>query len=187
MFREVFSAMGVRVVVGGARTNELADVRALFDLWERTFSPFLPESESRTSTPRRRRSSRSRRSSRASSTSRSTGSTDGRLLIDIRFAAVDWTSLRLGGRLLRRRRGTTLDLNGVVKGLAADAALELISGRGFVSARGDVASRGAAVVGLPGGGSLRLNGRRARDERHDAPGGSPRRPANRPHVHVPLD
>ena len=40
MFREVFSAMGVRVVVGGARTNELADVRALFDLWERTFSPF---------------------------------------------------------------------------------------------------------------------------------------------------
>jgi len=44
----------------------------------------------------------------------------------------------------------------VVKSLAVDAALELIPGDGFVSAGGDVAVRGGAVVGLPAGGSLRV-------------------------------
>src|SRR5207237_546617 len=34
-----------------------------------------------------------------------------------------WRSLRLSGRLLSRPPGTALDLNGVVKSLAVDAAL----------------------------------------------------------------
>jgi FAD:protein FMN transferase len=67
-----------------------------------------------------------------------------------------WRSLRLAGRLLSRPPGTVLDLNGVVKSLATDSALELISGDGFVSAGGDVAVRGGTVVELPGGGDLRL-------------------------------
>jgi thiamine biosynthesis lipoprotein len=49
-----------------------------------------------------------------------------------------------------------LDLNGVVKALAVDAALELLDGDGFVSAGGDLAARGALDVALPGGGAVRL-------------------------------
>src|SRR5437879_1791827 len=49
-----------------------------------------------------------------------------------------------------------LDRNCVVKGLAVDAAAQRLDGDGFVAAGGDVAVRGAAVVGLPGGGSLTL-------------------------------
>jgi thiamine biosynthesis lipoprotein len=37
-----------------------------------------------------------------------------------------------------------------------DAALDLISGNGFVAAGGDIAVRGGAVVGLPGDGTLQL-------------------------------
>jgi len=158
MSPERFTAMGVEVVVGGARASEFAAVRALFDVWERTFSPFLPESElARANTAPSRLVAVSPLFARVVDVALDAARlTDG--LVDPAFGspAVDWTSLRLTGRMLRRRRGTTLDLNGIVKGLAADAALELISGPGFVSAGGDVASRGAAVVGLPGGGSLRL-------------------------------
>jgi hypothetical protein len=53
--------------------------------------------------------------------------------------------------LLSRPPGTLLDLNGVVKGLAVDASLELLRGDGLVAARGDVAARGGVVVGLPRG------------------------------------
>src|SRR2546430_1280520 len=67
-----------------------------------------------------------------------------------------WRSLRLSGRLLSRPPGTVLDLNGVVKSLAVDAALQLTAGDAFVSAGGDVAVRGGSVVGLPGDGTLRL-------------------------------
>jgi thiamine biosynthesis lipoprotein len=51
-----------------------------------------------------------------------------------------------------------LDLNCVVKGMAVDAALGLCSGEGFVSAGGDVATRGTAIVGLPTGDSIALTG-----------------------------
>ena len=158
MSPERFTAMGVEIVVGGARASELDDVLRLFDLWERTFSPFLPESElAHVNAAPTRLVAVSPLFARVVDVALDAARlTDG--LVDPTFGspAVDWTSLRLTGRVLRRRRGTTLDLNGVVKGIAADAALELISGPGFVSAGGDVASRGAAVVGLPGGGSLRL-------------------------------
>jgi thiamine biosynthesis lipoprotein len=67
-----------------------------------------------------------------------------------------WPAVRLTGRMLGRPPGLRLDLNGVVKALAVDDALALIDGDGFVAAGGDIATRGPALVGLPGGGSIRL-------------------------------
>jgi thiamine biosynthesis lipoprotein ApbE len=54
-----------------------------------------------------------------------------------------WQDLRLTEPLLGRPPGLALDLNGVVKALAVDRTLELISGPAFVSAGGDVAVRGS--------------------------------------------
>jgi thiamine biosynthesis lipoprotein len=61
----------------------------------------------------------------------------------------------LGG-IVVRPPGVVLDLNGVVKAMTVDTAVGLIAGTGFVSAGGDVATRDGVVVGLPGGGSVRL-------------------------------
>jgi thiamine biosynthesis lipoprotein ApbE len=47
--------------------------------------------------------------------------------------AGSWRSICLSGRLLARPPGTLLDLNGVVKALAVDAALDLVTGDGFQS------------------------------------------------------
>ena len=44
----------------------------------------------------------------------------------------------------------------MVKSLAVDSALELISGDGFVSAGGDVAVRGGSLIGLPARGEVSL-------------------------------
>jgi FAD:protein FMN transferase len=60
------------------------------------------------------------------------------------------------GRFVGLDPGVTLDLNGVVKALAVDDAVALIGGDGFVSAGGDVATRGELTVALPGGGSVAL-------------------------------
>lgn len=60
------------------------------------------------------------------------------------------------GRLVGLRPGVKLDLNGVVKSLAVDDALAILSGEGFVSAGGDLAARGEIAVALPGGGSVSL-------------------------------
>jgi thiamine biosynthesis lipoprotein len=49
-----------------------------------------------------------------------------------------------------------LDLNGGVKAAAVDEALQLLSGPGFVSAGGDLATRGQVDVALPGGGVVAL-------------------------------
>jgi thiamine biosynthesis lipoprotein len=67
-----------------------------------------------------------------------------------------WRELKLVGRMLFRPADVRLDLNGVVKGLATDAAAELLPGDGFVSAGGDIAVRGGAAVELPGRVSLLL-------------------------------
>jgi len=71
-------------------------------------------------------------------------------------AAGRWRSLRLSGQLLQTPPDVVLDLNGVVKSLTVDDALTLLSGPGFVSAGGDVATNDAAVVALPGGESVTL-------------------------------
>ena len=64
--------------------------------------------------------------------------------------------MRLAGRVLSRPPGVALDLNGVVKSLAVDAAAELIEDEGFVSAGGDIAVRGPVDVALPHGGAIRV-------------------------------
>jgi thiamine biosynthesis lipoprotein len=65
--------------------------------------------------------------------------------------------VELAGRVLTRPAGLRLDLNGVVKAMAADRALALLRDDGFVSAGGDVAARGPVVVALPAGGTVRLD------------------------------
>jgi FAD:protein FMN transferase len=67
-----------------------------------------------------------------------------------------WRTVRVAGRLVFRPPGTKLDLNGVVKSLAVDEALELLPGEGFVAAGGDIATRGATAVGLLGGDGIQL-------------------------------
>jgi thiamine biosynthesis lipoprotein len=67
-----------------------------------------------------------------------------------------WGSVRVAGRFVARPPGLLLDLNGVVKGLTVDDALELIAGDGVVSAGGDLATESGVDVGLPGGGAVRL-------------------------------
>ena len=148
-----FEAMGCEIVVAGA---EPAAVAAVFEEWEDAFSLFRPESEL----------SRVNRS-------------DARVVaVSPLFArALDGRARRRGGdgrprrpdalRALARGRGSrdaslsrppalALDLNGVVKSLAVDAAAELIEGEGFVSAGGDIAVRGPVDVALPHGGAIRV-------------------------------
>ncbi len=60
------------------------------------------------------------------------------------------------GRVVGLPHGAKLDLNGVVKSLAVDDALALLSGEGFVSAGGDLAARGELTVALPGEGVVAL-------------------------------
>jgi FAD:protein FMN transferase len=174
--------MGVDVLVCGATDDERAAVHRLFDEWDRVFSRFRPESElsrvnrdpfevlvvSRLFTDVLRTA--------LGAAAATDGLVDPTLGAAIEAAGYDrdfsllgddgrppapgvpgrWSSVRLSGRLLSRPPGTALDLNGVVKALAVDAALALIAGDGLVAAGGDAATRGGAVVALPGGGALRL-------------------------------
>jgi thiamine biosynthesis lipoprotein len=154
MCPELSEAMGVELVVGGATPDELTAVRSLFELWERTFSLFRSDSELvRVNSATTRLVAVSPLFAGVLATAlEAVGSTGG--LVDPTLGTTQ--RLRLRGRLLARPPGTKLDLNGVVKGLAVDEALAQISGPAFVSAGGDVATRGPAVVGLPGGDTLRL-------------------------------
>ena len=68
-----------------------------------------------------------------------------------------WREIRLSGLLVQRPVGLRLDLNGVVKGRAVDDALALLEGDGFVSAGGDLATRGSLVVAFPAGGTVTLD------------------------------
>jgi thiamine biosynthesis lipoprotein len=65
--------------------------------------------------------------------------------------------LRRLGRVLLLPRGVQLDLNGVVKALAVDRAAELLVGNGFVAAGGDVATRGPVDVAVTGA-AVRVHG-----------------------------
>ena len=67
-----------------------------------------------------------------------------------------WPQVVLSGSLLFRPPGLTLDLNGVVKALAVDAAAATLDGHGFVSVGGDLAVRGPVDVALPAGGAIRI-------------------------------
>jgi FAD:protein FMN transferase len=176
--------MGVEVAVCGASDEELEAIRQLFEQWNRVFSRFQPDSElSRINRHPLEVVVLSRLFAYAlragiSAAAATNGLVDPTLGAAIEAAGYDrdfselgdderppgppshgtWRSLRLSGRLLSRPPGTALDLNGVVKSLAVDSALELISGEGFVSAGGDLAVRGGALVALPAGGEIRLLG-----------------------------
>jgi thiamine biosynthesis lipoprotein len=175
--------MGVEAAVCGASDEELDAVRRLFDEWDGVFSRFRPESElNRINRDPLEAVIVSRLFAftlRASITAAATtaGLVDPTLGAAVEAAGYDrdfsdlgdderppgppsqrkWRSLHLSGRLLTRPPGTKLDLNGVVKSLAVDSALELISGDGFVSAGGDVAVRGGTVIGLPAGDEVQLH------------------------------
>jgi len=174
--------MGVEVAACGASEDELAAIRSLFDEWDRVFSRFRPESElSRLNRDPSEVVVLSRLFACVLRAGLGAASATNGLVDPTLGAAVEaagynrdfslpgaderplgppargrWRLLRLSGRLLSRPPGTAIDLNGVVKSLAVDSALELIAGNGFVSAGGDMAVRGGAVVALPGGGDLRL-------------------------------
>jgi len=140
-----FRSMGCDLVVGGATDAEAAAVEALFHERDRMFSPFRADSELT-----------------------AVNEADGPVLVSQLFADTLHVALeaetatgglvtpgdvQVTGRLVRARG---LDLNGVVKSLAADDALTLLSGDGFVSAGGDIASKAPLDVALPGGGAVRL-------------------------------
>jgi FAD:protein FMN transferase len=187
MSRELhrFREMDVDVAVYGADTQQVAAVERLFAEWDRVFSRFRPHSElglvNATRAPVLLVSPLFARALRAAldGAAETGGLVDPTLGAAIEAAGYDrdfaavrpdsrpagppapgrWRSLRLVGRMLVRPFGLRLDLNGVAKALAVDDALVLLGGDGFVSAGGDVAVRGGAVVGLPRGGSVRVENR----------------------------
>jgi thiamine biosynthesis lipoprotein len=69
-----------------------------------------------------------------------------------------WRALAIVGTILFRATGTKLDLNGVVKSMAVDDAVALLPGDGYVSAGGDLATRGELDVLLPSGATVALRG-----------------------------
>ncbi len=178
----IFRSMGVDVLVRGATEPELADVRRLFEDWDATFSRFRAGSElNRINADPSPVVLLSRPFAYAlrealAAAARTDGLVDPTLGAALEAAGYDrdfddladdprppgtpvagrWQALRLDRRLLFRPPGTVLDLNGTVKALAVDSALELIGGDAVVAAGGDLAARGGIDVALPGGESLRL-------------------------------
>jgi FAD:protein FMN transferase len=179
---QAFRAMGTEVVVAGASEAEFSAIWRLFCEWERVFSRFRPDSELNRVNASGSEvvvvSSLFARAVRTALTAaaKTDGFVDPTLGRAIEVAGYDrdfscvgdderplastvpgrWRTTQLSGRLLSRSPGTRLDLNGVVKSLAVDEALQLIERDGFVTAGGDIAVRGDTVVGLPAGGSIRL-------------------------------
>jgi len=147
-----FRAMGCDVAVTGGDPAPVAEV---LERWEDAFSLFRPESE----------------------LSRVNASQAGMLMVSELFSStlqtaldvaaeteglVDptmcgrWREVVVSGRMLSRPAGLPLDLNGVVKALAADEAVTTFDGTGFVAVGGDLAVRGPVDVGLPLGGATRV-------------------------------
>ena len=147
-----FQAMGCEIAVAGA---EIAAVAAVFEEWEAAFSLFRPESElSRVNRADASVVAVTPLFARTLAVALEVAEeTEG--LVDPTLSG-RWRDVRLSGRILSRPSGVTLDLNGVVKSLAVDAAAELIDNEGFVSAGGDIAVRGPVDVALPHGGAIRV-------------------------------
>jgi len=177
-----FRAMDVEVIAGGAGAAHTAAIEALFAELERVFSRFRPHSElalvNATRLPLVVVSPLFARTLRAAldAAAATNGLVDPTLGAALEAAGYDRDfarvvsdaspagpaapgrarSVRVVGRVVARPPGVRLDLNGVVKALAVDDALAFLDEPGFVSAGGDVAVRGGAVVGLPRGGSVRV-------------------------------
>jgi thiamine biosynthesis lipoprotein len=175
-----FTAMGCDVVVGGGTPSEHGAIEDLFADRERVFSRFLPDSE--LNRVNASSGSFAMVSPLFAETLRialaAADETDGLVTptLGASLEAAGYTrdsallapdpepaatpvaagSVVALGRAVRLGAGMKLDLNGVVKALAVDDALELLAGDGFVSAGGDVAAHGELVVALPGGGTVSL-------------------------------
>lgn len=173
-----FGSMGCEIVVGGATPSETRAIEVLFAARDRTFSRFRADSElSRVNATGGPRLVSDEFASAVNVALAAAAASDG--LVDPTlgaslaacgydrdFADLDeraespsrgratpgrWRSVRLTGRLLTVPDDVELDLNGVVKALTVDAALGRIAGPGFVSAGGDLATRGPVNVAVPGG------------------------------------
>jgi thiamine biosynthesis lipoprotein len=177
-----FKAMGCEILVGGATPAEQVSVERLFAALEASLSRFRPTSdlERLNNSPAGTVIVSPLLATALDDALRAAQATDG--LCDPTTAAAlqsagydrtfsqitpgplgnavpagRWPEIRLAGLLVQRPVGLRLDLNGVVKGRAVDDALALLEGDGFVSAGGDLATRGELVVALPAGGTVTLN------------------------------
>lgn len=180
--RHSFRSMGCEVLVVGASPAERHAIESLFVERERIFSRFRPDSELNAVNAAAGRAVQLSREFAAMlrlalEVERETGGlvlpTLGAELeragYDADFSQLEHEAAASGPVFVPRERtvrltGTTvvfpsdvrLDLNGVVKGKTVDDALALMGGDGFVSAGGDLATRGEVVASLPGGSTVRL-------------------------------
>ena len=177
-----FRAMGCDVRVAGATAEEARRVRALFDRHERRFSRFIDGSELNAVNAGAGRAIRVSRTFADMlelslwAAHQTGGLVDPTVGSALRAAGYDrefgdgldrpqppapavagcWHRIEARDQLLRVPAGVELDLNGVVKSRAVDEALDCLDGVGWISAGGDVATRGAVDVELPGGSAVRL-------------------------------
>ena len=177
-----FDAMGCEVVVGGADGRVLSAIKALFERREQAFSRFRADSElSRVNRAEGEIVAVSELFAETladalRAAEQTGGLVDPTLGVALEEAGYDRDfalmrsddrpaghgapgrlgAVKLRGRIVCRPAGMKLDLNGIVKARTIDDALGLFAGPGFVAAGGDVAARGGAVIGLPGGGALSL-------------------------------
>jgi thiamine biosynthesis lipoprotein len=177
-----FRAMGCEVLVAGAGADDLEAIEHLFGERERRFSRFLPSSElslvnRAAGRPVVVSADFAEAVERALWAAEQTdGVVDPTLGAALEAAGYDrdfalvadspqpahpgrpgaWRGVRTAGLLLQLPPDRRLDLNGVAKSMAVDAALELLPGDGWVSAGGDLAARGGLDVALPGSGTVRL-------------------------------
>jgi thiamine biosynthesis lipoprotein len=176
-----FDSMGCEIVVAGATAEELDRIEALFDERDRVFSRFRPDSELNLVNAVGGMVLVSKLFAATLAVALDAAEvTDG--LVDPTLGAAlvaagydrDFSELsedhpkrlssgtgrrreiRRTGRLVTVPPGVALDLNGVVKSLAVDEAAGLLSGPGFVSAGGDLATNAPLDVALPSGGAMRL-------------------------------
>lgn len=191
-----FASMGCDVVVEGASPAELERIRELFEERDAVFSRFRPDSELNRVNAAGGAALASPLFARMVDAALWARDTTGGLVDPTLGAALetagydrDFDSLNatgaapttppphgkvaLYGRVLLLGPGTKLDLNGVVKAAAVDDALGFLTGPGFVSAGGDLATRGSLDIALPGGGAACLW--RPRDERPHQAALAPRR------------
>ena len=145
-------AMGCEVAIAG---GDPAMVAGVLERWEAAFSLFRPESElsrvnaSPTQMLRVSRLLASTLEIALDVAAETSG------LVDPTLSG-RWSEVVVSGRMLSRPPVLALDLNGVVKALAVDEAVEALDGPGFVSVGGDLAVRGPVDVALPAGGAIRV-------------------------------
>jgi FAD:protein FMN transferase len=170
-----FNAMGCEVVLATASATNVRAVEQLFRTRERTFSRFILDSELNRVNAGAGRPTRVSHEfatmlrTALEAAAESEGLVDPTLGVAIVAAGYDadhallrddgrlptagpggcWRGVGLIGRILFVPAGVELDLNGVVKGATVDDALALLGERGWVSAGGDLATRGGVVVSLP--------------------------------------